>query len=85
MFKRSLSETCLLKVAFAGRENAEMRVAEAALHLVPNLHDSEICQSAEIPRSFATLSAQLWPAHPITDPAGCVPAEQEYRPGIGVA
>jgi len=29
--------------------------------------------------------ALLWPAQPMTEPAGCVPALAEYRPGTGVA
>lgn len=40
------------------------------------------------PRSRTTQPAALCPAHPITEPAGKVPAEAEYRPcvwkGIGL-
>src|SRR5438132_10513969 len=35
--------------------------------------------------SRITRSAALWPAAPITEPAGWHPALQEYTPSIGVA
>ena len=36
-------------------------------------------------RSRSTRCAALWPAAPMTEPAGCVPAEHEYSPATGVA
>ena len=35
-------------------------------------------------RSRRTRIAALWPAAPITEPAGWQPAEHEYSPAIGV-
>jgi hypothetical protein len=36
------------------------------------------------PRSRRTRIAALWPAAPMTEPAGWQPAEHEYSPAIGV-
>ncbi|KAF6257859.1 hypothetical protein COO60DRAFT_1522020 [Scenedesmus sp. NREL 46B-D3] len=36
------------------------------------------------PMSLTTQPAELWPAQPVTEPPGCVPADAEYRPWMGV-
>src|SRR5581483_644499 len=48
-------------------------------------HGRRPCNERIQARSRSTRSAALWPAAPITEPAGWHPALQEYTPAIGVA
>ena len=57
-----------------------VRLFRTGAHELPN----NLPFPAHLPKSFKTRIAALWPAAPMTEPAGWQPALHEYSPAIGV-